>query len=528
MASQRSPDAIERLYVYSLVVALLLVLLIVLLAFIARGQFVQQQAALGEMSQRIAALESRSAAVAAGPASRPAPPPASRPATTRPAVPPPPPRPETPPASTPATGTPAAARPPGDSRPTATAAPTTKESTSDPEESTDEFAVIRSLAAVMSHDGDGWIIANKAAAAAALDRARTAARGAKWSGATFAKLALLARMLDDDFGANSYLARAAELGDKAPDYNDYFIRDRARNNAIDVAMQTAEKFADATDDSPLAMLLMAEIMLSQGQFGQALEVLPMPADATQLSSGQRLRLGRAYVQTEQFDRLADLVSSLGAPPPRLVGERDFLQAVVMLHRDKPAEALALLDGVSASRADDCLVQTWRGVAQFRTRQIDAARQTLLNATTANPTCYAASYWRGVLAISSGKSDEAAAAFEAALSAAPRYAPAWEARGALALNRGEVASALDFFAKAIESEPRRVTAHFLIAIAHAKAGREDQAASALRATFRLDRSYVERAAQVDVIKKLFDAGELRTLAEGGEPAASEPADSQPAP
>ena len=45
-----------------------------------------------------------------------------------------------------------------------------------------------------------------------------------------------------------------------------------------------------------------------------------------------------------------------------------------------------------------------------------------------------------------------------------------ALGTLALNRGDLPSALESISRAVQADPRRAPAHFLLALAHAKATR----------------------------------------------------------
>ncbi|QOJ15801.1 MAG: tetratricopeptide repeat protein [Planctomycetia bacterium] len=549
----RSPDAVERLYVYTLVVALLLVLLVVLLAFIARGQFVQQRDALERLTQRVYELEAAQDQVGA----RDTRPPATRPAATRPAAGANAASPAGPLAtgnsnsaaprtsstaatagnanastvsSPPAASNANAARPaptpsgsagsgdPAGASSAATGAPRTPDSgaTADAAEAPSDAVVAALLDRLMASDGESWTVRDSDAGRRELARLRAVAREASWSGATYARLALLARLLGSELDAGLMLTRALERGDAAPDFFDHLVRERLAAGAIGEALAAAERFADASDDSPLAMLLLAEIFLAQENVAAAADVTPAPADAVRFTTGQRLRLGRAYVLTGQMAVLATLVNLIDrAPPahPPLAVQRDFLMAVALLHNDRAAEALTLLDAAAAARPGDCLIDAYRGAALLRTRQVAAAREALARLTEAQPGCPQGWYWRGVVEAGHGRLEDAAAAFDAALAASARFAPAWEARGSLALGRGELTAALESLARAAELEPRRATAHFLIAIAHAKASRPEQTAAALRVLFAIDPSYVDRALQADVIRKMFGADELAALRDG---------------
>ncbi|MBK8913073.1 MAG: tetratricopeptide repeat protein [Phycisphaerales bacterium] len=537
----RSPDAVERLYVYTLVVALLLVLLVVLLAFIARGQFVQQRDALERLTQRVHELEAaRDQAGASGPSG--ARPPATRPAATRPAsgagANAAPPTATQPPvnagAAAPRTSPSGAeganrnaSAPPAASTPVSSNTNAAQPAGQTADEAPGDAAVAALLDRLMVSDGDAWTVRDSDAGRRELARLRAFSRDASWSGANYARLALLARLLGSELDASLLLTRALERGDAAPDFFDHLVRTQVAAGAVGEALAAAERFADVSDDSPLAMLLLAEIFLAQENVAAAADVAPAPADAQRFSIGQRLRLGRAYVLTGRMPALAALVNQIDrAPPahPPLAVQRDFLLGVALLHNERAGEALALLDGAAAARPGDCLIQAYRGVALLRTRQVAAAREALAQLTEAQPGCPHGWYWKGVLEAGQGRNDDAAAAFDAALAASARFAPAWEARGSLALGRGELMAALEGLARAAELEPRRATAHFLIAIAHAKASRPEQAAAALRVLFAIDPSYVDRALQADVIRKMFGPDELAALRDGPPP---EPAGEPPA-
>lgn len=545
MAAQRSPDAVERLYVYSLLVAVLLVLLIVLLAFVARGQFVQQQQAINELTQRLDALE---AGRSHGPATRPA---ATRPGTARPSG-------DAPTAATRPTGRPSppasaaatspSARPAAPERPSVSSSgalsltPEPREEPSRPPPATraaaanepnanvaavqGEAEATRALASVLREEHGEWSLIDPEAAARAL-RGLRPLRNERLPGEVLARLAILARLLEEP-DADAFVRSAMEAETGGATYFDFYIRDRLRNNAIEPALKAAEQFADASDDSPLALLLLGEVLLAQGNVGLAAEVLPGPDAAKSLALVQRLRLGRAYVQVARYELLPPLLAALEQVPAVLGGQRDFLQAVALLEPPDPAQppdaarALPLLDRAAG---EDCLVQAWRGVALMRSHRADDARAAFDALTGVANTCPAAWYWRGVLEASTGRPDDAVAAFEAALALAPAYAAAWEARGAVALNRGEVTAALESLSRAAELEPRRASTQFLIGLSHAKAGREEPAGAALRTCFRLDERYVERARQADLIRKLFDDRELAALLEAP---ADEPAETDERP
>jgi tetratricopeptide (TPR) repeat protein len=278
---------------------------------------------------------------------------------------------------------------------------------------------------------------------------------------------------------------------------------------------------------------LGRIQLALGNPAAADDVLSAIDDSASLSDRDRLALGHAWLELQRWARLFAVVAEIPEElPVDLQAERSFLQAVAAIQQDQrlpealaaldylsdpatrrpPASALASLDTIGGPLLPSaCEIATWRGVALMRGGQLDAARDALDEAIALQADRPEAYYWRGLLAERAGQRDIADMYLRNALATDARYAPAWEALGSLALNRGDLAAALQDLDNAVAANQRSATAHFLIAIVHAKASRRDQAAAALRAAFALDPTYLEVASQTDVLARLFTPQDLLALA-----------------
>ncbi|MBU0616840.1 MAG: tetratricopeptide repeat protein, partial [Planctomycetes bacterium] len=270
-------------------------------------------------------------------------------------------------------------------------------------------------------------------------------------------------------------------------------------------------YGNAPDD-PRASLLLGEVSCVQHDFAAADLAIEALNGGDGLSPPDKLRLGRLLVELEHWGRLEALLSTLDQAQQADPAQLNFLRAVLAVQRDRLPEALAILDNLLADHSGDYDFQTWRGVALLTARQFQAARETLA-LTDTHPDRPQAWYWRGVLEVRAGSPDEAVLFFEHALAASQRYAPAWEALGTIALNRGDLPSAMQNLENAVAANPRRASAHFLIAIIHAKTLRPTATADALRTALGLDPTLLEQARETEVIRRLFTDEELEALAGG---------------
>ncbi len=527
---RRAPDAVERLYVYWLVSTVLLALVAIVAVLFTRGALRQQAREVADLEQRLAALEA-----APSPAERTAPPPP----LVQPA-----------PATAPAPAdvrTPGAPTPPPTPATKATAVPPVTTAPAIPVPPEAEIAA--NLNRVLNSTEEPPQVTDPAAAGRLVAEALNQIGRAQWSGATWARLAVVARLIGHNSAAEAFAKRAAEAGDPLVAYTEVSLRVALAQAAPQQAFPLAERFLQLTRGAPLSRVLLAAAMLASDEPANADEVLETVSDASALSPPDRLLLARLLMALEHWDRMAAVLAEAGRVPPELTAEHNFLQAVSLAQAGRTVEALAIFEylaghlppeetgdraatrpaggepriRLTAAAPDRYEIEVWRGVTLGLAKQTEAARQVLEAAAQLDSVRPDASYYLGILEAQAGRPSVATSYLLNALASAARMAPAWEALAALELNAGHVEKSLEYVNKALEINERRASANFLAAIAYAKLGEREPAATALRAAVRLEPRLLEEAKQTEVLLRLFDPAEIESLA--GEPTDTEAA-SQP--
>jgi tetratricopeptide (TPR) repeat protein len=513
--SRRVPDALERLYVYWLISVALLTLTVVVVAITTHGTLKRQSAVIDGLAEQTAALQRQVRELSTSGDTRdwssvlptPAPPDAANEGLSEP----------------PDTPTPASDAPHEFSAPQ-TAAPATSELS-------DDAMRARLDEIVGDEPATPADVAGRQAAGALLEIAAQHAGQARWSGGTWLRLAVLARLLAQDALAVDLAARAAAAGEPLAGYatvsaRALLVRGRARE-----ALEPAQEVVRQNPKSATARILLAAALLKvddPASADEVLEHLPVPVIA---HSFDKLLLARVFLELEHWERLEAVLSTVPPVPAELVAEYSLLLATTRVHNGQLAEALAILDGLAADagagqpgdsvwpwpRLDRYEIEVWRGVAYLQARQLDDARQILQEAAARDPGRPAAQYHLALLEAASGRPDVAKMYLKNALAGAPRMIAAHEALATFAINDGEINLALQHLSQAVSINFRRAPAHFLMAIAHAKVSQKGPAAEALRITFHLDGGYLADAKQIEVLLNLFTEAELDALAEEAVPA-----------
>lgn len=369
-------------------------------------------------------------------------------------------------------------------------------------------------------------LVDRAAAETFLDEVRGSGDQVRWSGATLARLAALARLLGRDGAAEWFAVRAASAGTFPAEYHEIAVRQLLAAGRAAEASIAARRMLEGGATHPTTLSLLAAALALHGDAAGADEVLSRLTDAEirDLHPHDRLRAAQALAAVEDWDRLETTLAALGAVAASAGPDVAFLRAVLAIQRGRPAEALGILDYLLARDADNYDLLTWRAVALLEARQFDAARAALVLAER-NPQRAEAWYWRGVVELRAGAPDVAAPYLERAIVASPRFAPAWEALAAASLAladqateagaddvaRSHLDAAVRALSVAIEANPRRGSTHFLLAVAHAKAGRVDQCAAAMQTAALLSSRWIEVARGTPIIARLFLPEELDALA-----------------
>jgi tetratricopeptide (TPR) repeat protein len=542
-----APDAVERLYVYWLVSTVLLALVVVIAALLVRGSLRQQAQAVQELEQRLAALEK---------APRTESPSALEPRGRTPSTPvEPPPAEVRPPEATPRPVEPT-------TKPASAERPATAPVVSVPAEAEIAAKLARVMGEAPTTMAD---VADRVQAAALVTEALTHIGRAEWSGATWARLAVLARLVGQNSAAEAFAKRAAAAGDPLLAYTEVALRTALARGWPQEALPLAERFLETTRGAPLSRVLLAAALLASDEPALADEALDTVGNTAPLGQRDRLLLARLLMALERWERMGAVLAESGGVPEELAAEHNFLQAVVLAQSGRTVEALAIFEylasrlppetkagtaatsapgsgpsagaatpgGMTASErpySDRYEIEVWRGVTLWYAKQLEAARQALEAAARLDPGRPDAHYYLGRLEAAAGRPSVAVEHLKNALASAARMAPAWEALAALEINAGQVDAALQHLTKALEINSRRASAHFLTAIAHAKAGQREPAATALRAALRLEPRLLEEAKQTEVLLRMFAPGELESLAgaPGSVPAAAEPTTAPQAP
>lgn len=359
-------------------------------------------------------------------------------------------------------------------------------------------------------------LADAALATELVTRAEREGEAARWSGATWARLALLARLLERDDAADAFALRAEQAGVFPRQDLELAARRRIAAREGVEALALARKLAASPRADSESALLLAEASRLTESAADALAALEPLRDPHALPLGDKLRLASLYVWLERWTLLESLLSRIGPVPPDFAAELNFFRAIAALQHSRPAEALALLDALLEERPDDYDLRVWRGAALLQASQPIAARAAL-EVAEQSPERPAAWYWLGLLETRAGNPDAALRCLQKSVAASPRNAGALEALGTLAINRNDLETAVQNLAAAIAENPARASAHLLLALAQAKAGRRAPAAASLARALELEPSLSETALQMDALTELLTDDELRG-ATGREPPA----------
>ena len=507
--TRSTPDVVERLYVLWIVSTLLLVLLIIVLSLFVSGRLRRQTEALSSLSESLQTLELRVAAVE-DLRLIPDAPPASRPDRAAEEVP---------------------ARNVEDEETNAGPRETSTAPTEAAATVLSDAQVNEALDRVLRRVEAGEpAVSDAAAAGAVLETALRDAVAARWSGATWARLAVLARLLNRHEAADSFARTAGAAGADLGEYAEVSVRVLLELRRAAEALPHADFLASQGPMPARTALLVAAVFVGNGRAADADRALDGVTEPASLPDLEKILLGRLLVAAERWPRLEALLATLDEVDDEFLSQRDYLHAVALIQRAEGpqafVEALAILDDLLERRPEDYDVRIWRGVALLQARQFEAARLAFEGAArlVARPEAW---YWQAVLEINSGHAENAGEHLQRALATSADFAPAWEALGTLAMNQGDVPGALQHLSNAIQANPRRASAHFLMAVASAKGLDREAAAKALAAAFELDGLWLEKAAQTEVIRRMFSDAELAELL--GETPASQPArEPEPAP
>lgn len=488
----RGADALERLYVYWLLSSILFLILILTVSIVlatrtsrhadqieqARQQSQELQTRLADMENRIAGLKAALAAARTQPTAAPSPPTIHAP-TSVPSEP--------------------------------ISKPTVPASTPVPQMTEADLNARLDELLGRSTPGDHPPRDSQAARgflATALD-----AHGDGWSNHSWLRLTALAAWLGDP-SAELLAAKVTEAAQVESLLAEISCRKLLRTGPAPQALAQAQQLVEKFGGTTSRRLLLAQCAAAIGDppasadLNRFLDEFGAPGD---MSFADAVALGGLLVDQQRWSELAGLVENMPpAPTPSDALEAETLRVASAIQSGRAAEVRDRLAALAKRSPGDDRILLWLGVAQFQLREYEAARVTLqfVEDHSLNPADW---YWRAMVEVNGGNAQSAAKYLQRSLSFGGGYAPAWEALGTLAINRGDWTEAQTDLASAIDSNPGRAGAHFLMAIAHAAAGRREDAAKSLNVALLLDHELLGAARRVEAFKRFFDDRELQRLA-----------------
>ena len=501
--------AVERLYVYWLVSTALLLLIALTVVIMTRGNARRQNTAIADLGGRVADLEQSLGDLRTAVASLAQSPPAG-------------PQPALPQATEAATAPPSVAPGEGATAPSESPTPSSPEPPQIPSED-----ALRAQLDAMLRPVPVWPIdvLDTAAASALLDMAVRNVERARWSGATWSRLAVLACLQGREAAAQAFARRAAVGGDLLIVYAEVSVRWLLAQGRGQEALTFATDLIERSQGAPIARVLLSATLLAVGDPASADEVLETIPEPTGFHAYDRFLLARVLIALERWEGLGPLVAGDQETPEELAAEHNFLNAVAMTRANQNVAALALLDGLAPETAAGASaqgavtaswpiprpsryeVELWRGITLMQTRQLETARTILHQAAGLDPSRPEAHFHLGKLEYEAGHTDLAANHLQNALACSANMATAWEALAILAINENNADQALEHLNQALRCNVRRASSHFLIATVHAKLGQAGPAREALANAFRIDPRYRAAAQETDVLLKLFTPAEL---------------------
>lgn len=501
---RRSPDAIERLYAYWLVSTAALLLILIGNVIVTRGALRRQAERLDALAARVVALEQEASARSealrsVSPDSLETPPPAPSPVSDR---------------------HPEAAHPVAESRVSHPGEPREPSPAPVPSDET-----LRAELDALLGEEPGLVdeLTDAGAAERLVELASQHLGQADWTPVTWARLAILARLVGRDTAADLFARQAPDGGVWRTQYAEMtatLLLDRGRPaDALPFIDELTRRHAPPA----VTGLLRARAALAADDPAGADRVLAALPPTVGLGPTDRLRLARLNLRLERWGPLGEIVATLVDAPEEWSREHAFLTAAAWARQGRCVEALAVLDWLAgappstttlvaaAPQPSRYEIEVWRGVTLMLAGQSDAARQALRGAAELDPARADALYYLGVLEARIGRAELAIMHLKNALAASARLAPAWEALAGVELDAGRIDDALDHVRQAVRVNPRRGSAQFLLALACAKVSQAAPAAEALRRAFQLDPQYLDAAKQTEVLTRLFPPDALERLA-----------------
>ena len=238
------------------------------------------------------------------------------------------------------------------------------------------------------------------------------------------------------------------------------------------------------NQDPMAAILLADLLLHQGEVQRAIDALSRHADAGKGDPRATALLAAALARNDQADAAQSLISTALTHFPQhgglLLAQGEL--AIVQGQANQARQALSKAIGVQPKQA-----QAWLGLGLIESERENtrAARQLLGQALRLDPTLSRASAELAAAEAFAGNTAAAHQLLDELLAREPANYVALTARGISQLHVGQASEALNSFMKAGLIEPRYARAWVYSGIAFYQLGERQRAIEAF-----------ERAAQLD--------------------------------
>ncbi len=354
-----------------------------------------------------------------------------------------------------------------------------------------------------------YALADRDAARSLLAEISDTSADVAWGAATLERAALLAVALDEAELADALAGKCQALNHAPLEYLRFRALTAIRAEDDAVARECIRRLSPAPGAAASALLLRAELALSTDDGAAAEAALSGYRGDERFTGDEAVRLGFVFAALERWTQLDRLLESLLALPAEYQADVARLHAIRGATEGAPAAIQTLSEDLKVDPADR-EARYWLALALVRAERPAEALPLLADATLADDP--AAHVVRAHATMQLGDSATVDAALRAALAIAPRHYGANELAAVLELNRGEWRAAAERLRTVIAQRPRRASAHFLLALAQARAGQIDEARRALARALELDPSYRQSAEQAEVLAPLLESSSTTAPAE----------------
>jgi putative PEP-CTERM system TPR-repeat lipoprotein len=249
-----------------------------------------------------------------------------------------------------------------------------------------------------------------------------------------------------------------------------------RGKDYDAASRRLAPVLKQYPDDLLTLKLMVNVAMKQGDTGAAVEYMRKVVAKEPGVAQSHLRLGLGLlVQGEQESGALELKQAIDLEADNKMA--DFVLVLSYLRDGKLDEALSSALAYTTKYPDSAMGWNLQGLVQIRQQQIDAARQSFVQALDVQPGDPGAANNLALLALKDGDVDKAIRLYETVLEERPGQMSILENLVKLLLRQGRLADARSLLEKKVAADPQALEPRVLLADIYLKQ-RENQKAVTL--------------------------------------------------